>query len=89
MTAEDTAILDRVERLAYQAGMWAAGRGAMAPEPKPESKPKVDSEFNRRMRAVAANNQASTGEALYAADFADNLRWEDVRRYVAELDGGR
>jgi hypothetical protein len=79
VTAEDTAILDRVERLAYQAGVGASGRCAPWPEPKPvETKPLPEHPLIVKLRKISRQCPSNTGGCAYANDAADTLTWEEI-----------
>ncbi len=84
MDADVMAMLDRVERLAFQAGIGAGGKAA-PPTPAPPDgtaeEPALtpaEKEVLRRLRAVAKACPGNLGVALFAVSIDDNLEWSHI-----------
>lgn len=87
--------IDRIERLAFQAGLYqgiATAGGHVKPEaPKePEQPKRTDEEIAREYRAnkiIAKlrtlshddHNRISTGPALYALESVNTVSWDELR----------
>jgi hypothetical protein len=78
MNVEDALILERVERLAFQAGVASRGEGQSKP------KPEIENLF-RKLKKVSENNSTMTGDCLFATSSSNNLNWEDIRAAVAVM----
>jgi hypothetical protein len=79
MDVNDLAILEKIERLAYQAG--AAGRGDK--ETKPGLSEKGAAIF-RKLKAIGLANPNNSGVAVYAASPEFNLEWEEIAAFAKE-----
>jgi hypothetical protein len=71
MTAEDMAIIDRIERLAFQAGV-ATGSGKQSEPPKTEAEKKVLA----ALRGISKECPSYEG-SMYAI-VGYNLEWSDI-----------
>jgi hypothetical protein len=80
MNVEDLVILERIERLAFQAG--AAGKSA---EPAKRELGPVARQVLKKIVKVHEDNRASAGPALFAYAPEDNLNWEDIHALAAEV----
>ena len=80
MNIEDGVILERIERLAFQAGL--AGRGSEIEVPKPEAiKPEIEVLF-RQLKKVIESHSVDIGAALYGSAIENNLTWEEIRAAI-------
>lgn len=71
MTAEDMAILDRIERLAFQAGL-ASGNG------QTKSLPTEAETILRKLAKMGRTYPNNIGSALYGLAAEDNVTWEEI-----------
>jgi hypothetical protein len=74
MNAEDMAILDRIERLAFQAGL--ASRNDTKAESKPVLKP--EAEVVLRKLAKIGKTCNLIGAAVYGSTVEDNVNYEEL-----------
>ena len=76
MDIQDIAILDRIERLAYQAGVASRGGGGEARVDAPACEPDVV----RKLRAIGRlpGNSQMSGVAIYGANIEDNIDWPEL-----------
>jgi hypothetical protein len=75
MNAEDMAMLDRVERLAFQAGVGARGQGEQT-EKSEKVKPEVEVVL-RKLAQIGRDYPSFTGTAV--SGMGDHvLTWEEV-----------
>lgn len=77
MNTEDMAILDRIERLAFQAGV--ASRNELKPEPKEELKPEAKVVLSKVVQ-IGKDYPTFVGTALsgIGTDSSHVLTWEEV-----------
>ena len=78
MNIDDAAILERIERLAYQAGVAARGGQAVAEK---AANPLAD-----KIKVLAGACINYTGDALFhPTDATKNVSWADIYAYAKEL----
>ena len=71
MTAEDMAMLDRIERLAFQAGL-ASGNG------QTKSLPTEAETILRKLAKIGRENPNTIGVALFGYTAEDYITWEEI-----------
>ena len=85
MDINDQAILDRVERLAFQAGVNTAVVRAQ-PEAQPEQEQPKLNEIERRLignlKVIAGECTGFTGTMWVSNDGMHNIEWADIHALV-------
>ena len=78
MDIADVAILERIERLAYQAGVGARGGQSVAE--------KVQHPVAAKLKAITEATSGYTGDALFhPSDSTKNISWADLNAYSKDL----
>ena len=76
MDMNDQAILDRIERLAYQAGLAMSARAVNVEKTEPLTK--AETKVLASLRVMAKENYGSTGNAWTNNNDVDSLKWSDI-----------
>jgi UDP-N-acetylglucosamine enolpyruvyl transferase len=71
---EMSLVMDRIERLAFQAGV-AAGGGAKRTQP---DQPKEEHTVIKKLRHIGKSMTSCTGTALYGPLVEDNIEWSEL-----------
>jgi hypothetical protein len=75
---EMSLVMDRIERLAYQAGV--AARGGVP------DKPVAEHPIIKKLRHIGKTMTSSTGTAVYGVLVEDNIDWSEIIEW-AKQDG--
>jgi hypothetical protein len=72
MDITDREVIERIERLAFQAGVAARGTTE-----KPAEKPEEDA-IVKKLRNIGKTYTRNTGTALFGASVAENIEWSEL-----------
>jgi len=70
MKVEDLTMIERIERLAFQAGAASSGKPM-------EVKPEVKLVLNKLVN-IARSSPGNIGPAIFGTQAQDNLEWSDI-----------
>ena len=81
MTAEDMFMIEKIEKLAFQAGAMTGSAGSKLNE---DSKP--NHPFIAKLKALGSSNSGFTGTALYSTsgNLNDNIEWSEIIEFSKE-----
>ncbi len=80
MDINDQAILDRIERLAYQAGLAMSARAVNVEKTEPLTK--AETKVLASLRAMARENPANSGCLWTTLNYGDSLQWSDIHELL-------
>jgi hypothetical protein len=72
MTPEELILVEKVEKLAFQAGS-AGGKKSSSTHP-----------LMKKLKALGLYNSANTGTALYGPNASDNIEWSEIIAFAKE-----